>query len=522
MMFKRPGPLVQMTLAMVTMTASLVLLADLLLGITPDGGTQRAQVRRVFSETLAVQVAALLQADDRDTLERTLRDVATRVKGVASVAVRRDDGLILVAAGPHEAAWKSAVGDGSTPDHVRVPLAANGERWGAVEVAYEADKRTWIARALESPLVRLLAFLSLAGAVAYALYMRRALQHLDPASVIPDRVQRAFDAMAEGVVVLDARARVLLTNKSFRELHPEAAQVRIGQTLSAVPWLAEGLPGDITNHPWSRAMTERRNTSGDSLTLLARADATPDDNGTPDARKRQLVINCAPITDAGGAVRGCLATFNDMSELHRANEALHRAMEEVWASKEEIHRKNQELERLATRDPLTGCLNRRAFVTALPALITSCGAKGTALGCLMIDIDFFKSINDTHGHTVGDRVIQEVARKLQSGARGSDLVCRYGGEEFCVVAPGLDAQSLVALAERIRERVELEAGLGVREIEGLRVTVSIGAAISMGAHEPMEKLIDRADQALYRAKHGGRNRVMAFSARAAVDTVAVD
>ena len=259
-------------------------------------------------------------------------------------------------------------------------------------------------------------------------------------------------------------------------------------------------------------MAERQNTSGDPLRVtLDRGASATDERSAEATGYRQLVVNCAPITDNGARVRGCLVTFDDVTALHKANTALQQAMDEIWKSREEIHRKNKELEHLATRDPLTGVFNRRAFMQVVQPLFAAASRGESSIGFLLLDIDHFKAVNDSHGHAIGDRVIQEVARKMQQSARGNDLVCRYGGEEFCMVVAGIDRRGLAAFAERLRRRVEAEAGPSVREVEGLRVTVSIGIEVFAGGTGSVESLIDHADQALYRAKRGGRNRVVSFT-----------
>jgi diguanylate cyclase (GGDEF)-like protein len=504
-----------MTLALVTMTISILLLADMMLGVSSERERQQHAVRKHLSESLAVQTAVLLRDDDPSTLERFLREVVMRVPDLRSVGVRRQAGALVASAGPHEASWTRGNDTVSTPDNVRVPLSANGEPWGAIELAYQTDASPWWMRLFESPLLRQLLFVGLVGAVGFALYMRRALQHLDPSAVIPERVQRAFDAMVEGVVVLDARGRVMLANRAFRAFGAEGEKVNIGHPLSSVPWLAQALPSDVSRHPWVRAMSERQNTADDHLLVRSRSGALASGAGGD----RRLVISCAPISDNAGAVRGCMATFNDMTELHRANAALQTAMNEVQAGKEELRHKNEELQRLATQDVLTGCLNRRAFMDAAAPMLDSAVRDGSALGCLMLDIDHFKSINDTHGHGVGDRVITEVAKVMRQSVPAGHLVGRYGGEEFCIVAPGSDRAQLAALAERIRVQVQDSAGARVAEVSDLKVTISIGASACNRGEDTLAAMIDRADQALYRAKRGGRNRVAEFTtaARAAAE-----
>jgi diguanylate cyclase (GGDEF)-like protein len=505
------SPLVQLTLALVLLTLGLIVAAHMLLGALPSHAETQQRERVRLAQALAVQVAELLRGGEREALQTTLSGVVRRLDGVASVGVRRaaegeSEGVpasarlpLLADSGGHAERWRH----GAAADLFSVPLASAGRKWGTVEVAFAPDTRHLLRRWWDEPLVRLLGFISLAGAFSYGMYMRRALQHLDPASVIPDRVQHAFDAMAEGVAVLDARGRVLLTNRAFRALHPEAPALRTGTPLSSVPWLGAGLPDDPVTHPWHRAMATSTNTSGDALEL-----------GRDVGRVRHLVINCAPITDAGGAVRGCLATFDDLTELHHANAALQRAMAEATAAKEEVQRKNEEVQRkneellrLATRDPLTGCLNRRALFEALEPMFAAARREGRPLGCLVLDIDHFKKVNDTHGHGVGDRVIQEVAKKLLEAARSTDLVCRYGGEEFVVVLPGIPPAQMQAFAERVRSRIQADCGAGVREVPGLLVTASLGCNTMGQAAASVQDMIERADQALYAAKRGGRNRV---------------
>ena len=507
---KRPSPLIQMTFALVGLCGTLVLLADLFFGILPDRSAQAMHLRRNISEALAVQVAALLQEQDQKTLQRTLDGVAARTEGVRSLAVRRADGSIVKQAGDHASHWRAASDDASNPEQVTVPLNANGARWGSFEIAFGAPAGHPVWRFLTQPMMVLLFFISAAGTLVFGLYMRRTLQHLDPAAVIPERVQGAFDAMAEGVVVLDARGRVLLSNKAFRELHSEAAAVTTGNTLSTLPWLAKDLPPDPGLHPWQRAMAQRASSAGHTLQMGA---------GSADAR--QLVINCAPIADPGGHVRGCVVTFDDVSQLHQTNLALQETMAELSASREVLQQQNVELERLATRDPMTGCLNRRAFFAAFEPLFARSREERGALSCLMVDIDHFKSVNDTHGHAVGDVVIQALANKLLESARTGDLVCRYGGEEFCIVLPGMGAADANAFAERLRARIERECGPGVREVPNMRVTASLGLCTLSGDLATAAALVDRADQALYGAKRAGRNRVGQFALGGAANQRAV-
>ncbi|NGZ01458.1 MAG: hypothetical protein CV090_00205 [Nitrospira sp. WS238] len=197
-------------------------------------------------------------------------------------------------------------------------------------------------------------------------------------------------------------------------------------------------------------------------------------------------------------------------QLTESNDALMKTVAKLRVAQEEILRQNGELERLASRDPLTGCLNRRAFYTLFERAFADGREQGHELCCLMVDIDHFKRVNDQYGHAVGDQAIQAVAHCLHASLRLSDMVGRYGGEEFCLMFPHTTLAEASELAERLRIRIGAEAGSRVRMVAGLALTVSIGvAAITFGAQTPLE-LIDQADKALYAAKEGGRNCVMAM------------
>jgi diguanylate cyclase len=204
-------------------------------------------------------------------------------------------------------------------------------------------------------------------------------------------------------------------------------------------------------------------------------------------------------------------------ELQRANQrltemngALMQTVANLEAAQTEILRQNGELERLASRDPLTGCLNRRAFYALFEKAFGESREQGSELCCVMVDIDHFKRVNDQFGHAVGDQAIQAVANCLSAGLRLTDTVGRYGGEEFCLMFPRTTLAEATDLAERLRIRVGVEAGSRMRIVNGLTFTVSIGvSAITFGARTPLE-LIDQADKALYAAKEGGRNCVMAL------------
>jgi len=167
------------------------------------------------------------------------------------------------------------------------------------------------------------------------------------------------------------------------------------------------------------------------------------------------------------------------------------------------------LQRQAHEDPLTGLLNRRSFDEIAHRRIADTGAMGEPVSAIMIDIDFFKPINDEYGHAVGDEVLLAVARRIGRGLSNHDLLSRHGGEEFAILLPALDLEAGSVVAERLRDLVASEP---IKTSVGpIHVTISLGVAESTDRHGNVAELLDRADQGLLSAKRNGRNCVVAFA-----------
>jgi two-component system cell cycle response regulator len=167
---------------------------------------------------------------------------------------------------------------------------------------------------------------------------------------------------------------------------------------------------------------------------------------------------------------------------------------------------------MAITDPLTGLYNRRYMESHLATQIEQSASRGKPLTALVIDIDYFKAINDTHGHDAGDDVLREFATRIRKSIRGIDLACRYGGEEFVVVMPETDMAVGTIVAERLRRRIASERFSIQQGGASIEVTISIGIATLDTADDNAASVLKRADQALYRAKRDGRNRVVADAA----------
>jgi two-component system cell cycle response regulator len=197
-------------------------------------------------------------------------------------------------------------------------------------------------------------------------------------------------------------------------------------------------------------------------------------------------------------LRACSRVVRLQSEVAREKEALHSCMAKLGVA-------NRKLQQAALTDPLTGLNNRRYALDRLDQEWSDATRSGQPLACMMLDIDFFKRVNDTHGHDVGDVVLRETAGVVRNCLRQGDVVCRLGGEEFLVIGPGMDREAAYTCAERIR------AAVAAQRIEGgktpLQVTMSIGVSVRGAETASPSALLKAADEAVYAAKKGGRNQV---------------
>jgi len=495
------GPVGRICIGLVSLTLFLIFVADFAFGVLRDDVELAQRVRKGITEDMAIQLAILIQKEDKDSIQRTIDALSSREGEIVSVGIRRNSGDVYIQTQDHDRHWVPLKDGKSTITHVAVPVYAGKDMWGNVEVSFRPVVPKTVMGWVKHPLVLLLVVITVGGFLLYYWYMRRVLEHLDPTKAIPDRVRKALDTLTEGVIVLDTNGRVVLANQAFRELHGEDKVGLSARRASDIPWLKNALGEErvAEEHPWAVAMRDGETVTGDMLEI-------PHIDDGP----RKAKLAASPITDGRGAVRGCLVSFTDVTELDRKNSELQGALSELESSRHKIEAQNEELKGLANIDPLTGCLNRRAFFEQSDAVLKKARQDGSPVCCLMTDIDKFKSFNDQYGHAVGDQVLVQVARVLKAALRPTDILCRYGGEEFCILLPGVDALRAAVVSERIRFRVEAQAGPGIRSIPGLRVTSSFGLSSMEFGAPTLKSLIDEADQALYAAKQAGRNKVVRY------------
>lgn len=278
---------------------------------------------------------------------------------------------------------------------------------------------------------------------------------------------QALHASLDPILITDRDTRVVFVNDAFRHLTGYAADEILGQSARML------YPSHRDPMFYRNLRTSLREGKAFRATFTYRRK-----DGSPFYVEQSI----SPVLDGAGRITHYISTGKDVSE--------------------RVERERHLLE-IASRDALTGLYNRLAGTRMLEALIADAQAAGKPFSVILADLDHFKHINDSRGHQAGDDALIAVGGVLQAGIRGDDLAIRWGGEEFLVLAPGCALAQAMELAGRLRAGVA-RAGIPAAG----PVTVSLGVA-QLAAGETAGALLQRADEAMYRAKSGGRNRVEA-------------
>lgn len=483
----RLSAITRITLGLVGLLVSSMMLLSLV-GVIPDLRAQYLENRTHFSESLAIQFSLLAEKTDLGTMRRFLKSVLERNEDLESIGIRRTDGSLLIEVGAHANNWSTTTDVSSTENNVRVQLFAGAKPWGALELRFQSESGWKIFKKL-SPNLR--ANLSLAALclIVYYGYLRAVLRHLNPSKVVPTRVREALDTLSEGLLILDRDERIVLANRAFETATGTDSESLIGKSIHQIPFVSRDDQDSM--HPWSEALRTGNAVTGRLLGI-----------GEPGKEELIFSVGTSPIVDPNGKRRGVLASFEDVSNLERKKRELKTMVDFLRESSDEIKRQNRELERLATRDSLTGCLNRRSFFERFDKEWKSVSGYSNGLSGMMVDIDHFKSINDKFGHSMGDEVLRRVAACLQETVRPQDIVCRYGGEEFSILLPDTDMDEAEQLAEKIRQAIQ------ALQFPSLSVTSSLGISCTSQSAATPQDLLDQADKCLYVAKRNGRNQVI--------------
>jgi diguanylate cyclase (GGDEF)-like protein/PAS domain S-box-containing protein len=312
-------------------------------------------------------------------------------------------------------------------------------------------------------------------------------------------LEQLVETAAEGIVMLDVQGQIILHNSEFCRMFGFSAGEVLGRPID-----------DLIQGPESRA-------EGFRLTGVVMAGG----RFAMDAKRRRkdgssidVSVVASPIVINGARV-ACYAIYRDISDIKQAQEEILESQRQVLQANAALQERtrqleavNAQLERISNYDGLTAIPNRRYFEHFYELEWRRAWREKKWITLIMIDVDFFKAYNDRNGHLAGDECLKRIAQSLQLVNRASDLVSRYGGEEFVAVLSGTDLDGARLIAERMRQRVhDLKLAHGGSTV-GPHVTVSMGIAaqIPEAASTPGELLL-KADQALYLAKSSGRDQI---------------
>lgn len=487
---------VRIALSLACLSVSL-LLAAYCLGLFPDERPVALRGRSNLCESIAINSSVLAERGQPKAIAISLKAIANRNEDILSIGIRRPNGKLLFALGDHASQWRDAQHSSSTETHMSVPIANAGGLWGHVEVCFRPLRPPGFMGFLRHPIVLLALFIAVSSALLYYVFLRRVLQHLNPSKVVPTRVRSALDTLAEGLLLLDTSERIVLANDAFSKTVGRGTDQLVGRRPCELPWKRgwqdgqnEASEGSCA-YVWSQVLQDGQPRTGILMGLEVEGE-----------NDRTFLVNATPVIDEEGKNRGVLASFEDVTLLEKKKTELSESLATLKQSSEQIRRQNEELELLATTDPLTSCLNRRAFFEKFETLWHNATRYNHPLSFVMVDVDHFKLINDQFGHSVGDQVLQQVSAVLRTTARSSDVVCRYGGEEFAILLPHVGIDEAEQAAERFRVAIE------TLKHPKLTVAASLGvSALSLGSSDP-QGLLEQADTCLFAAKRSGRNRVV--------------
>jgi diguanylate cyclase (GGDEF)-like protein len=276
--------------------------------------------------------------------------------------------------------------------------------------------------------------------------------------------RQVVEQLSDGVLIIDAGGRIIDLNPAARAVLPRDAGWAVGQTVQAL----------LSGTPVQRVI------DGDL------------DSAELEVAGRTFHVKASRLDPDEPGTKQTVLVLRDITERLEAENALRQV--------------KQDMERLAHTDALTGLHNRRHFMNRLNEETERVRRHGNALSVLLLDLDRFKSINDTYGHDAGDRVLQQIAEVIAGCARVSDVTARLGGEEFALALPETSIDGALRLAERLRSGIA-DAVMHVPGTDGIHVTTSIGVATLSPSTPSAASLLQQADRALYAAKGEGRNRV---------------
>ena len=301
-----------------------VVLGAMWLGLIPDAEALQRQHRAALAETVALTISGQIDDAQAQPLHDTLAFVRQRNAGLLSIGVRAADGTLWLDVEGHAERWATSTAGPSSDAFVSVPVWQDGQTWGQVELAYQPLRSAGWRAHLEEPSLRLAAFVFIAGAFGFWVYLRRMLRELDPSRAVPARVRTAYDTLTEGLLVLDASGCIVLANTSSGLLLGLDDTRLVGRSPSEFDWSDPGgAAPSLGTLPWERALATRA-PQRDVHLNVTRGDGV----------RFSLRANASPIIDDSGRLQALVISFQDVTELEKRGDALRVAKEQADAANE--------------------------------------------------------------------------------------------------------------------------------------------------------------------------------------------
>ena len=322
--------------------------------------------------------------------------------------------------------------------------------------------------------------------LVYLVFIKRILTKLDKltADDVTDREYHILENISEGVVILDTSENVLVANKEFLSLVNKHMDDIKGQPINSMDWYKQ--PETM---PWTQAIAN--SLSNKDIQLLIKL---------KDQLPKTVSVNAIPIKDENNQVDGVIVTIKDISRFLEQKEKYKKTMSELRETHKKFQTQNKTLKKMAMQDHLTGCYNRHAFFEIFEGEWSGAKRYGYDMSCILLDIDQLRKINDNHGHTTGDEVLRVVAGLIKDNIRKSDYVCRYSGEEFCILLPHTSIEDTAQTAEKIRLKVEESHPCDIL------TTMSIGLSSMQSNAKTPQELTNQADIAMQYSMLKGGNQ----------------
>jgi len=292
----------------ITMT---ILFTAIGLGLIRSSYSTHLEARAKLCESLAIQFCMDSQKKQIRMFKALAPIIVRRNQDILSMGIRRTDGRLLAATDNHGSFWKDIPANRSTETHVKVPLFQGNKQFGIIEICLtplNSDGILGLLRRFHLPLVL---FMAVSGFVAYWLYLKKVLRHLDPSSVVPDRVRAALDTLSESVVITDSKEQIVLANEAFTEITGQPISSLLGCRLSLLPCIKKSLEQRPRDFPWGKALHQGIAEKGIPLVLESQS-----------GEVCSSIVNTTPIPGSDGKQKGIMASFTDVTELEQKNKAL--------------------------------------------------------------------------------------------------------------------------------------------------------------------------------------------------------